>query len=245
MPLTDYIQPRWPAPDNVRSISTTRLHVKGHSQADYAEFNLGPYSGEQAEYVLANQAQLKKDLPTAPLWLQQVHGQRVINSQDHQPDIEADGCISTVNHQVCAVLTADCLPVLLCDRQGTCVAAVHAGWRGLAAGIIQQAVQQMPVANENMLAWLGPAISQQHYAVDQGFYQRFLALDDQYASAFILREGQYYADLYAIARCQLHTVGVQSIYGGEDCTFADGHRFYSYRRDGQTGRQASLIWLAE
>ncbi len=224
-------------------MATTRLHSVGHSKATYAQFNLGLYSGEKTTRVLANHAELSAGLPSAPLWLRQVHGKHVVNAQNHIADIEADGCIATTPSTVCAVLAADCIPVLLCDEKGACVAAVHAGWRGLDADIIQQAVTQMPVPPKALMAWMGPAISQRHYAVGEGFRDQFLAKTIDYSPVFIKREERWYADLFHIARLQLKAAGIINVYGGKYCTFSDEQRFYSHRRDGQTGRQACLIWI--
>lgn len=244
--LDHCIQPDWPAPANVKAMSSTRQFQGGHSQGDFAQFNLGRNSGESQHIVEANRGALKTLLPSPPFWLQQVHGDQVIDAQNYIDNIQADGCIATGEHQVCAVLTADCLPVLLCDQAGGCVAAVHAGWQGLDAGIVAAAIKRLPVEPDSLLAWLGPAISQQHYQVGDDFRERFVKKDAGYDQAFIQINGRWHADLYALARRQLNLAGVTAVYGGDYCTFADKQRFYSYRRDGkQTGRQASLIWIEE
>lgn len=243
MNAPDYIQPEWPAPAAVRTLITTRRHSRGHSTDEFAQFNLGWRSGEASERVEANHAELAQQLPAQPCWLQQVHGNHVIHATEHVEDIQADGCIATGPGQVCAVLTADCLPVLLCSHDGDCVAAVHAGWRGLEAGIIGEAVRRMPATPDRLLAWLGPGISQRKYAVGDDFRTRFVRLDAEHAAAFVRLNGQWHADLCDIARRLLRQAGVSAISGGQHCTYTGAQQFYSYRRDGRTGRQASLIWI--
>ena len=182
------------------------------------------------------------------MWLQQVHGCEVIDSMAHYEGVAADGCMTVEPNQVCAILTADCLPVLLCDHNATVVAAVHAGWRGLYSGVIQRAVAQMGVTPDSIMAWLGPAISSQYYAVNEDFRNQFLQQSSVYSEAFVFNK-QWHADLYMIARIQLNQSMVQDVYGGEFCTYKDEQRFYSYRRAGHTGlaagRQASVIWLED
>ncbi len=241
-----YLHADWPAPAAVRTLVTTRRHAQGHSRGRYADFNLGTNTGEDASSVAANRHLLATGLPNKPIWLQQVHGTVLVNAaqagQSDQP-LPADGCWANQPGLVCAVLTADCLPLLLCDRQGTTVAAVHAGWRGLYAGIIGQAVAQMAVAAEQLMVWLGPAISQRHYQVEAEFRQRFVAQSEANAPAFTQAANGLHADLYELARIQLRALGVPAIYGGNHCSYAEHEDFYSYRRDQQTGRQASMIWL--
>lgn len=240
------IYPDWPAPAGVCALTTTRQHPQGNSLAPYESFNLGLNSGEDLKQVHANRQLLTEQLSSEPMWLQQVHGQCVINAAEYQQNIEADGCFATQVNQVCAVLTADCLPILLCDQQSTVVAAVHAGWRGLYSGVIKQAIARIGVAPESILAWLGPAIGAMNYAVDVDFRERFVQQSSKYAEAFRF-EQQWHADLYAIARIQLAQCGVRTVYGGQFCTYANDKQFYSYRRACHTGlaagRQASLIWL--
>ncbi len=242
--LSNSIQPNWSAPANVKALCTTRRCKHGSSSNEFAQFNLGLNSGEAKDIVLANRQILNDYLPASPLWLQQVHGNKVINAHEHMENTRADACVADNKHQVCVVLTADCLPVLLCDQEGSCVAAIHAGWRGLDAGIISQTIERLPAAANKLQAWLGPAIGQANYQVSDGFYQRFIDQDADFHQAFVRVEGSWYADLYTLARQQLNKAGVMAVYGGDYCTFAEKQRFYSYRRDGQTtGRQASLIWL--
>ena len=240
---SDCIAPDWPAPANVRALATTR--AGGVSQPPFDTLNLSPNSGDTVEVVEYNRRCLTDLLPAAPLWLHQEHGTRVIEADAYREGVAADGCVASGSNQVCAVLTADCLPVLLCDRSGTTVAALHAGWRGLYAGIVARGVAAMPCPAGDLIAWLGPAISVDHYRVGDDFRQRFVALDAALARAFTRYHGGWHADLYTIARHQLAESGVAAIHGGDRCTFAEQNAFYSHRRDGTTGRQATLVWLEE
>lgn len=245
------IRPDWPAPANIHAFSTTR-HGPGVSQAPYTAFNLGARCGDAPEAVLANRAALIKayKLPAAPHWLQQVHGTVVVRFDrrgaacraQHEPI--ADASVTSVANTVLAVLTADCLPVLFCNANGTEVAAAHAGWRGLAAGMLEATVAAMHSAPAELMAWLGPAAGPVHYEIDEPVRQIFLAADAQSHRAFIeTRPGHYVINLPVIARQRLAAAGVQRVYGGEYCTLSDT-RFYSHRREQQTGRMASLIWFS-
>jgi len=241
-----WLQPDWPAPAPVRSLQTTRQHPQGPGRGGCAGFNLAQRGNDDAAAVSANRALLATQLPAAPIWLQQVHGVHIMVAaqQARYPSPpQADGCIARQPQQVCAVLTADCIPVLLCDRAGSTVAAVHAGWRGLYAGILAQAVAHMQVAPDQLMAWLGPAISVQHYRVDADFRSRFLRQNERFHQAFVRHEDGIHADLPKIARIQLEMLGVEAVYGGQYCTYARQDMFYSHRRDPASGRQASLIWL--
>jgi YfiH family protein len=185
------------------------------------------------------------ELPAGPTWLRQVHGTRVVEAQDVTDATRADASYAHQPGVVCAVLTADCLPVLLSDRDGRCVAAVHAGWRGLAAGVIEQTVRHLQAMSTGLLAWLGPAIGPQAFVVGEEVRDIFMAHDPRAADAFLATPaGALYADLYQLARQRLAACGVSAVYGGQWCTCSDAERFYSFRRDGMTGRMASLIWLA-
>lgn len=239
----DYIHPDWPAPMSVKTLVSTRQG--GVSEGPYASFNLGLNSGDDARHVLANRRVLADDLPAPPLWLQQVHGAKLVYAPDVGDGVEADAVWTDQRAQPIAILSADCLPLLLCGRGGQWVAAIHGGWRGLAAGIIQKTVAALPDRPEHMLAWLGPAISAHHYAIDEDVYRSFMQQETALSAAFNVSNERLYADLYAIARMQLNLIGVDSVSGGGFCTFASPERFYSYRRDRQTGRQAACIWLEE
>ncbi len=251
MSLNDYlIIPDWPAPANVRSIQTTRLG--GVSSAPYDSLNLGMHVGDDALRVARNRMLLNRILPSEPVWLEQVHG-TVVADADHTSYVpQADACIA--RRGVCVVMTADCLPVLLCDKQGSVVAAVHAGWRGLAAGVIEAAVHAMDVAPENLMAWLGSAISQDAFEVGDEVRATFMDADAATATAtaftpsHLKGEGRgegdkWQADIYALARRRLQLLGVTDVYGGDRCTYRESDQFFSYRRDGVTGRMGTFIWL--
>ncbi len=238
------IYPRWPAPDRVRAFSTTRSG--GVSLPPYDSLNLGHHVGDDAAAVRENRRRLRRqlELPAEPLWLDQVHGARVVDAGHQTPHRSADGSFSRRSGAVCAVLTADCLPVLFCDRRGSAVAAAHAGWRGLAAGILEATVGALGVHPGQVLAWLGPAIGPEAFEVGGEVRETFVAQHAPAASAFVARpNGQWLADLYQLARVRLLAVGVSTIHGGGFCTRSDRERFYSFRRDRTTGRMASLIWL--
>lgn len=245
-----WITPDWPAAPHVRAVSTTR---HGGVGADaYASLNLSDYVGDAPETVAHNRAQLMQaaQIPSPPQWLRQVHGTQVLQCdatthRDSPP--EADASLTRTRGVVCVVQTADCLPVLLCDRRGATVAAVHAGWRGLATGIIDEALAQMQVPPEQVLAWLGPAIGPDAFEVGDDVRDVFLTADVNAAVAFRPRAaGKWHADLYRLARLRLQRLGVENVYGGGYCTVTERARFFSYRRDGaKTGRMATLIWMAE
>jgi YfiH family protein len=242
----EWIVPRWSAPARVRAVSTTRSG--GVSRPPYDTLNLGDHVGDDPGAVAANRDMLARTLalPASPAWLQQVHGTRVVDAAGVTSPVAADAACARAPDAVCAVLTADCLPVLLCDRGGRAVGAAHAGWRGLAAGVIEQAVAALRIPGGELLAWLGPAISALAYVVGEEVRDTFLAHDPAAAAAFRpAADGGWHADLYLLARQRLQSRGVTAVYGGECCTFREGERFYSYRRDGVTGRMASLIWLQD
>lgn len=244
MDRLDWIEPDWPAPAQVRALTTTR--AGGVSLGSYAGLNLGDHVGDDPARVALNRAQLRQGLglPTEPQWLRQVHGCAVASDPAQAGVCEADAALATGPGLVCAVLTADCLPLLFCDRAGTRVAAVHAGWRGLADGVIEAAVGALHTAPADLLVWLGPAIGPGAFEVGDEVRAAFLARDPAAAVAFRPSPaGRWLADIYALARRRLEALGVRQVWGGGLCTFADPGRFYSYRRDGATGRMASLIWL--
>jgi hypothetical protein len=237
-----WIVPDWPAPPNVRALVTTR--AGGVSHGPYAAFNLDPRVGDDPAAVGRNREILRSALPADPLWLHQVHGADVVDAESAPARPRADGAVARTRHSVCAVLTADCLPVLLASRGGEVVGIAHAGWRGLAAGIIEATVARMAVAAAEIVAWLGPAIGPRAYEVGQEVYDAFVARDAGAAEAFRARgRGKHLADLYALARRRLAAAGVKTISGGAFCTHAESQRFYSYRRDATTGRFASLVWI--
>ncbi len=236
------IRPDWPAPKHVRALQTTRLG--GVSIAPYDRLNLGQHVGDAPLAVARNRMSLNTLLPSEPVWLEQVHGTRVANADMASCLPQADACIARHRAAVCVVMTADCLPVLLCDAQGSVVGAAHAGWKGLAAGVIEATVQAMDVPPQNLMAWLGPAIGRDAFEVGAEVRAVFVGMHPQAASAFIAgQDGKWFADIYALARLRLNALGITQIYGGGYCTYRDSERFFSYRRDGVTGRMGTFIWL--
>jgi len=236
------ITPDWPAPPNVRALQTTR--VGGGSLAPYDSFNLGLHVGDDPVRVNRNRQLLAQLMPSEPVWLEQVHGTAVANADMASCLPQADASIARQRGSVCVVMTADCLPVLLCDKQGSVVGAAHAGWKGLSAGVIEATVQTMDVLAQELMAWLGPAISQQAFEVGDEVRAEFVDADPQAAAAFVPgTEGKWFADIYALARLRLTALGITEIYGGSDCTYGERDRFFSYRRDGVTGRMGTFIWI--
>jgi YfiH family protein len=242
----ELIFPDWPAPACVHAACTTR--DGGVSVAPFDTLNLGDHVDDDPLAVAENRKRLGHalSLPREPRWLVQVHGSCVADAGDIRGRCEADASFAAEHGVVCAVLTADCLPVLFCDRKGTRVAAAHAGWRGLAGGVLEETIRAMAVAPDQILAWLGPAIGPQAFEVGSEVREAFLRDDPGAVSAFAHSAGgRWFADLFTLARRRLSQVGVSAVYGGDLCTFSEASRFYSYRREGRTGRQASLIWLVD
>jgi YfiH family protein len=234
------IVPDWPAPPHVKSLMTTR--EGGVSGASWASFNLGDHVGDDPLHVAANRARLRQQLPAEPGWLRQVHSARVVEAGAGL--LEADAAFTRQRGNVCVVLTADCLPVLFCDRAGSVVAAAHAGWRGLTDGVLEATVAAMQAPPGEILAWMGAAIGPQAFEVGDEVRQAFVAQHPVAAAAFIPHApGKWLADIYRLARIRLKHAGVMAVYGGGRCTFNEVNHFFSYRRDGVTGRMASLIWL--
>jgi len=245
------IIPDWQIPENIKTLVTTRQG--GVSKAPFDSFNLAEHVGDNAYDVRCNRHKLLTYLPAAPLWLNQVHSNRVVDAMCSVSGVDADSSYTTEADQVCAVMSADCLPVLICNRQATAVAAVHAGWRGLLNGIIEQAVDKVLSAAqcqaEDLLIYLGPAIGPEKFEVSEDVRQAFLqtASDkkkSQYCfTAITSLPGKYLADIYQLAHIRLQQYGIENISGGNYCTYSDQENFFSYRREGKTGRMASLIWL--
>jgi len=234
--------PDWPAPPGVRALATTRRG--GASRAPWDSFNLGAHVGDEPREVAANRALLRRELPAEPLWLNQVHGTRCVDAAVAAPGIEADASFTRRRGVVCAVLTADCLPVLLCDDQATVVAIAHAGWRGLAAGVIEATVGAMGEPGDRLMAWLGPAIGPEAFEVGGEVRDIFIGHDAQATSAFVAAaNGKWLCDIYRLAGQRLQALGVRRTASADSCTVGDTERFFSYRRDGVSGRMASLIWL--
>ena len=241
-PVAEWIVADWPAPAGVRAVATTRQG--GFSLPPYESLNLGDHVGDDPERVAKNRSRLRQilALPAEPNWLEQVHGCEVAACGSGQ--IKADAVIARQIGGVCAVLTADCLPLLLCNRQGTRVAAVHAGWRGLAAGVIENAVAAFGQPGEELLAWMGPAIGPRQFEVGDEVREVFVAADPAAETAFRAQgSGHWLADIYQLARQRLGSLNLGYVGGGEYCTVSDPERFFSYRRDGVTGRMAALIWI--
>ncbi|MEK6210367.1 MAG: peptidoglycan editing factor PgeF [Pseudomonadota bacterium] len=243
-PPRDWIVPDWPAPANVRALITTRSG--GVSTGPFASMNLGQRIDDDMQSVRTNRASLRDLLPAEPKWLLQVHGARVVDADRLQQPVEADAAVARNPGSVCTVMVADCLPVLLTDRTGSVVAAAHAGWRGLAAGVLENTVRAMGTAPDELLAYLGPAIGPSAFEVGADVRDAFLARNADAASAFVAHKpGKWLADLFALARQRLRASGVTQIYGGGLCTYSDPRRFFSHRRDKVTGRMAALIWLTD
>lgn len=242
----DWLEPDWPAPPGVTALTTTR--PGGVSRGPFASMNLAAHVGDDAEAVAANRRALRAalDLPAEPLWLSQVHGTAVadVSVDDGGVVPEADASVSAVSGRACAVMTADCLPVLFAARDGSAVAAAHAGWRGLVAGVLEATVEKLGTPPETLLAWLGPAISQAAFEVGDEVRAAFVAADPDADTAFLPNAaGRWQADLYALARRRLSAAGVGAVYGGGECTYRDSRRFFSYRREAHCGRMASIIFI--
>lgn len=239
----EVITPNWPAPETVIACCTTRQG--GVSQLGYESLNLASHVEDSIEHVNENRQRLEQALclPSTPCWLHQTHSIHVVNL-DLDSSREGDAAFTSIAGKVAAVLTADCLPVLFCNRKGTEVAAAHAGWRGLLDGVLEQTVLHMASQAQDMMAWMGPAIGPLQFEVGAEVRDAFIHHDAETECCFKhTRAGHFLADLYSIARLRLKKLGVPSIYGGEFCTFSQIDQFFSYRREKQTGRQASLIYI--
>lgn len=247
------IVPKWPVPSHVKSLQTTR--EGGFSAAPFDSLNLAMHVQDNPLAVAKNRQLLAAYLPTEPVWVNQVHGVEAIDAAQSTCLQNADASFTTQKNVVCVTMTADCLPILLCDVAGTVVAAVHAGWRGLCDGVIEETVRKMPVAPNLLMAWLGPAIGPNAFEIGGEVRQQFIDKDTNAASAFTPKADKWLGNLYLIAQQRLNALGVHQLYGAginEDfCTYTDEVRFFSFRRasnknsktNGQTGRMASLIWL--
>jgi len=238
----DWLTPDWPAPAWVRACITTRSG--GLSAAPFDSFNLGEHVEDDPVAVAKNRQRLISQLGCKPAWLRQVHGVSVVSAEPGDV-AEADASWTATPNVACTVMTADCLPVLFCDRAGSRVAAAHAGWRGLAGGVLEATLDALAVVPEDVLVWLGPAIGAQAFEVGAEVRDAFMAAHPQAGEAFVasINPHRFMADIYQLARIRLAARGVTAVYGGGFCTYSDP-RFYSYRRAAQTGRFASLIWLA-
>ncbi|MFQ6023464.1 MAG: peptidoglycan editing factor PgeF [Acidiferrobacterales bacterium] len=242
--MPEFIYPDWSAPEHVKALTTTR--VGGYSKGPFESFNLSMRSGDDTEQVKRNRALLvdSAGLPSEPVWLRQEHGNKVVDASCTEPYTGADGSYTDQAGIVCVVLTADCCPVFLCDRQGSRVGVLHAGWRGLARGLIEQGVQQTGRATSELMAWLGPAIGPSAFEVGDDVYNAFVDQDAAATETFVKNSnGRWLADIYALATQRLRAMGVENISGGTYCTVQERERFFSYRRDRLCGHMASLIWL--
>ena len=242
--MSKLIVPHWPLPSGVAACSSTR--IGGVSKPPYDSLNLGAHCGDNLDDVEENRRLFYSAaaLPSKPVWLEQVHGKDVLKlTGEPYLSKRADASYSSTPGTVCAVMTADCLPVLFCNKAGTEVAAAHAGWRGLCEGVLEETVACFSDAPENIIAWLGPAIGPEVFEVGPEVREAFMAKDIQADSAFRPSGEKYIADIYTLARQRLSAIGVTDIYGGDRCTYSETHDFFSYRRDRTTGRMASFIWL--
>lgn len=240
----DWIKPDWPAPQNVRAFVTTRHG--GISTGEYASMNLGLHSGDERANVEKNRALVRERLPSDPRWLKQVHGIAVADLDHVAPDaaLIADAAVTGKKSRVAVVLTADCMPLFLCDVHGTRVAVAHAGWRGMAAGVIEATVEALWTKPGDVLAWMGPTIGPAAFEVGPEVRAAFMEVDPSAGAAFVARAGgKFMADLYALARQRLQRAGVASVTGGGFCTNRDSERFFSYRRAQKSGRMGAFVWM--
>ena len=244
--MNNIVLPNWPAPKNVKAFGSTRLG--GTSTGVYQGLNLGMHVNDDSNIVQANRDEIVQlnNMPTSPVWLNQTHSTNVVELlKPTQQVLDADGSITSHNKIVCAVMTADCLPVLLTNTDGTQVAAVHAGWRGLADGILENAVQKFTKPSQ-VMAWLGPAIGPSAFEVGEDVYQIFTQHDSHAQDAFTQHpshSNKWLADMSILATQRLNQAGVEQVFASQRCTFSEPENFYSYRRDGVTGRQATFIWI--
>ena len=238
----NFIIPNWPTPKNVKALQTNRH--SGASLAPYHSLNLGSHVNDNPMHVAQNRQLLSQYLPSEPVWLNQVHGINVVDAAQTDCVPDADASFTTRKNVVCVTMTADCLPILVCDTAGTTIASIHAGWRSLCDGVIEATIAKMQINSSDLLAWLGPAIGPNTFEVGAEVRAQFVAKDAKAELAFKKHGDKYLADIYQIATQRLNNLGVKQIYGGDRCTFTDKDQFFSFRRDGATGRMATLIWLA-
>lgn len=250
----DVILPEWPAPSNVYACCTTRIGrqparalSETPAQTGYASFNLAEHVGDDPEAVQRNRRELVRalGLPGQPFWLNQVHSHVAVEYRKDPELPDADASFTRQANQVCAVLTADCLPLLICHKQGKAVAAVHAGWRGLLNGVIEATLEQLAYPGDELLVWLGPAIGPEHFIVGPEVRHAFVQQDSAADACFTTIKDKFLTNIYQLANLRLTKYGVASIYGGQFCSYRDAERFYSYRREHTTGRMASLIYFHE
>ena len=236
----NWLKADWPAPDFIKAGIT--LRQGGVSVKPYDSFNLATHVGDELAVVNQNRAML--DVPGTPQWLEQVHSTQAVLLPNEETIPKADAAYTSEKNIVCTVMTADCLPLLITDQQGSCVAAIHAGWRGLCDGIVEATIKKLPAEPESLLVWLGPAIGPDVYEVGEEVYDAFTKAEPEAKQAFTTTtKGHWLFDIYQLAKLRLNKMGVSHIYGGEHCTLSEEEEFFSYRRDGVTGRMASLIWI--
>lgn len=236
-----FIIPNWPAPQHIKAYTTTRQGFSGRK----------PYHDQNRDNISQDDAQESRhlqtllNLPNEPIWLTQTHSTTVVTADNKNKETNADASYTQEKNQICVVMTADCLPILICNRSGTTIAAIHAGWRGLAGGIIEETIKVLKQAPDELMVWLGPAIGPSKFEVGKDVYDAFVTTDIDAATAFIShKNGKWLANLYTLARQRLSKLDVTQIYGGEYCTYTQDDLFYSYRREnGKTGRMASVIWI--
>ena len=240
----EFIIPDWPAPGNIRATVSTRRG--GYSKPPFDGFNLGDHVGDESDAVNKNRRLLNEalSLPGEPAWLEQIHTTNVVNAAKVNSPVRADASFTAEKNMVCVVMTADCLPVFFCSEDGSEVAVVHAGWRGLAAGVLEATVKKLKSPAKEIMAWMGPAIGPEYFEVGGEVRDAFMKQNPATENAFSKNQnGKWLADIYSLARVRLEQVGVRNISGGDFCTYKNAEQFYSYRRDGKTGRMASLIWI--
>ena len=242
--MSNFFIPNWPVPSNIKSIQT--LRVGGKSEGKYNSFNLATHVNDNIDLVNSNRELLDQFLPSSPHWLNQTHSVDVIELPS--ASFNADASYTRDKNTVCVVQTADCLPLLVTNKKGTIVAAIHAGWRGLLNGVIENTIHKMNMSPNELLVWLGPAISQKHFEVGADVKNGFCEKDQEAEKAFrAISDQKWLADIYHLAKLRLKASGVTDIYGGsltdDYCTYANEANYFSYRRDGTTGRMASLIWI--
>ena len=233
-------------PSNIKLLSTPRLIDGGHSKGNFANFNLALHVGDEQASVLANRALLSKhyNLPSAPIWINQTHSKMSVNADSISSIVNADASYSKKLGTVCGVLTADCLPVFVSNREGTAVGIAHAGWRGLVEGIIESLIESLDCNGEDLIVHLGPAISQLSFEVGSEVKSQYLSKNKNFENCFAYLNNKYYLDLYEAARIVLKGLGVNSISGGDRCSYKESDQYFSYRRDGKSsGRMAHLIWM--
>lgn len=243
--MLDLIIPDWPAPHWIKAYTSTRLG--GFSHAPYHSLNIATQVGDHLDDVMKNRQLLQTHLHLKKpiICLEQVHGNTAISADHAIKSLAADAIYSRTEETVCAIQTADCLPLLVCSSSSYCVAAIHAGWKGLRHGIIENTIKALALPAHDLLVWLGPAIGPQAFVVGEDVFQTFMDKNQAAKAAFHYKGNkQWFANLYTLAKQHLHTLGIDSVYGGHYCTFTDTHRFFSYRRNRITGRMLSLIWIS-